>query len=68
MARSVLALVLLFSAACGTTPTEPVAPRLGVTKILAFGDSLTEGDATPNSLTPFFIHPTNDPGPAKGYP
>ena len=45
-----------------------MVPRLAFTKILAFGDSLTEGDATPSELTPFFIHPTNDPGPAKGYP
>ncbi len=56
----------LATASCGRTPTAPVA-RLSVTKILAFGDSLTEGDATPSS-SPFFVHPTNSPGLPKSYP
>ncbi len=55
-------------AGCGSTPTAPAVPKLSVTRILAFGDSLTEGEATPSGATPFFIHPVNDPGPAKSYP
>ncbi len=54
--------------ACGTTPTTPEVPTLSITKILAFGDSLTEGEATPSDFNPFFIHPTNSPGTVKGYP
>ena len=57
--------------ACGKAPTAPrvpLVPHLSVTRILAFGDSLTEGEATPAGFDPFFIHPTNDPGTPKGYP
>lgn len=54
--------------ACGHTVTPPEIPTLTVTRILAFGDSLTEGNATPDAFVPFFVQPTNDPGPAKGYP
>ena len=74
MARSALRAAAFTAAigasACGSTPTTPVVPRLSITKILAFGDSLTEGEATPSDagFTAFFVHPTNDPGLAKGYP
>jgi lysophospholipase L1-like esterase len=55
--------------ACGhASPFEPYVPHLSVSRILAFGDSLTEGLATPATVAPLFVHPTNDPGPTKGYP
>jgi lysophospholipase L1-like esterase len=61
--------VALASIACGSTPTTPILrPRLGVTRILAFGDSLTDGGATPSGFHTVFVHPTDDPGVAKGYP
>ena len=56
------------AAGCGSTPTAPAVPKLSVTRILAFGDSLTEGDATPFGFTPFSPHPTPDAGNPKGYP
>jgi lysophospholipase L1-like esterase len=67
-------LVLVWAAAAAATgcgqpaPFEPYVPHLSVSRILAFGDSLTEGLATPASIGPLFVHPTNDPGTAKGYP
>ena len=57
------------TAGCGHRQVlEPYVPTLSVSRILAFGDSLTEGLATPSAITPAFAHPTNDPGPSKGYP
>lgn len=56
------------STACGSPPTAPLIPRLSITRILAFGDSLTEGDATPFAFAPQSPHPTPDAGNPKGYP
>lgn len=56
------------AAACSCTPTAPAVPKLSITRILAFGDSLTEGDATPFGFTPSSPHPTPDAGNPKGYP
>lgn len=66
--RAALCAAATLTLACGTTPAAPVIPRLSVTRILAFGDSLTEGDATPDAYLPFFAEPTSDPGPSKSYP
>lgn len=63
-----LAAGALMALACRSKPTTPGVAFLSISKILAFGDSLTEGEATPSDFNPFFVHPTNDPGPAKGYP
>jgi lysophospholipase L1-like esterase len=71
LARVLLPTIIVAAASaggCGRTPIEPLVRRLGVSRILTFGDSLTEGDATPSGLTPLFKHPTDSPGPAKSYP
>lgn len=68
LSRSALLLVAAFAIACGHTPTTPGVPTLSISKILAFGDSLTEGDATPFDFHPFSPHPTPDAGNPKGYP
>jgi lysophospholipase L1-like esterase len=43
-------------------PPPPPPPRLSVARILAFGDSMTEGEATPD------FHDPSTPGVAKSYP
>jgi lysophospholipase L1-like esterase len=47
------------------TPTAP-APRLGVTRILAFGDSMTEGVASPPLTTVWYFR--LDAGLPRSYP
>ena len=67
-APAVVAAGLVTASGCGSSTTAPVVPRLSITRILAFGDSLTEGDATPFAFSPSSPHPTPDAGNPKGYP
>jgi lysophospholipase L1-like esterase len=65
----------LVAAACGSRHTGPTTvtdqgrvPRLLRTSYLAFGDSLTEGLATPLGPSTFSTHPEDSPGDERGYP
>lgn len=51
----------------GNNPPVVTPPTLGVTKIMAFGDSLTEGESLGQLLTPA-LHDTGGAGVSSSYP
>lgn len=81
IAALLAALILIVAPACGSPPNAPdppddkiddtppppvVPPTLDVTRILAFGDSLTEGESLGQPLTGLHDHGT--PGIPTSYP